>query len=203
MNRAKFFAAIRLDPFDGTLSQSQVDGITAILDEWERRKLSDLRHCGYMFGTSFHETDRTMQPIHEYGDAARFKQLYDVTGDRPDLARRMGNTQPGDGVKYCGRGFVQLTWKNNYLLMSAPTGVDLVASPDRAMELPVATVVLFEGMLKGTFTGKKLADYFNGGTADWINARRIINGTDKAQTVAKYGKAFYSALLAGVEQAVA
>lgn len=202
MNRATFFATIRHDPFSGSLDHPQVDGITAILDEWDLRKLTDLRYLAYMLATTFHETGRTMQPIHEMGGAAYFTKMYDVTGSRPDLARKMGNTEPGDGVKYCGRGFVQLTWKNNYRVMSTPAKVDLVANPDRAMETPVATVVLFEGMLKGTFTGKRLADYFHEGTADWINARRIINGTDKAQTIAGYGKGFYAALQAAAGPAV-
>jgi hypothetical protein len=196
MNRATFFAAVRRDLFGGSLTQPQVAGMEAILDEWDRRKLTDLRWLAYPFATAFHEVARTMQPIHEYGTPERFRKLYDVTGDRPSLARRMGNTEPGDGVKYCGRGFVQLTWKNNYEAMSAPTGIDIVKYPDRAMELPVATTILFEGMIKGTFTGKDLADYFHGTTADWVNARRIINGLDKAQVIAGYGKAFHAALLA-------
>ena len=66
--------------------------------------------------------------------------------------------------------------------------------PDKAL----AAQVMFAGMSQGWFTGKKLSDYFKDGKADWKNARRIINGTDKADTIAGYGKAFYRALQAAV-----
>ena len=195
INRNFFFDRIRLTLFDGGLKATQVAGIEGILNVWEASYAkSDDRWLAYMLATAHHETDRTMRPIHEYGSNARFTKLYDVNGDRPQTAVKNGNPQPGDGIKYCGRGFVQLTWKNNYKLMSAPTGVDLVANPDRAMEIPVATVVMFFGMIKGTFTSRKLADYFNTTTEDWVNARRIINGTDKANLIAAYGKSYYAAI---------
>jgi hypothetical protein len=49
-------------------------------------------------------------------------------------------------------------------------------------------------MTRGIFTGKKLDDYFNAKTDDWINARRIINGTDRASLVADYGHEYYAAI---------
>ena len=195
INRPFFFERVRSSLFDGKMKQSQVDGLTGILDVWEASYAkSDDRWLAYMLATAHHETDRTIQPIHEYGSNAYFTKRYDITGDRPALAKKMGNDTPGDGIKYCGKGYVQLTWKSNYKAMSPVTGVDLVAFPDRAMEIPVATKVMFYGMTKGTFTGKKLADYFNPTTADWVNARRIINGTDKANLIAGYAKNYYAAI---------
>lgn len=191
MNRKAFFDAVRADPFGGTLSQSQVSGIGAILDEAERRKMGDLRHVAYCLATTFHETARTMQPITERGD----RRYFDRYEGRADL----GNTQSGDGYLYRGRGFVQLTGRANYARAKAETGADLVANPDRALEPALAADIMFAGMTAGWFTGRKLADYFHEGVADWLNARRIINGTDKAQTIANYGKAFYAALLAARE----
>jgi len=195
INRQFFFDRARIGLFDGALKASQVAGLSGILDVWEASfAKSDDRWLAYMLATAHHETDRTMQPIHEYGGAAYFKKMYDIEGNRPTLAAKMGNTTPGDGVLYCGRGFVQLTWKTNYKAMSAVTGVDLVKFPDRAMEIPVATRVMFHGMINGTFTGKRLAGYFNKTTEDWINARKIINGLDKANLIAGYGKGYYAAI---------
>ncbi|WP_246725656.1 hypothetical protein [Beijerinckia sp. L45] len=79
---------------------------------------------------------------------------------------------------------MQLTWKANYEKFAAICLSDLVNKPDLALQLPMAVTIMFEGMERGLFTGKKLADYFHVGKADWINARRIINGTDKASTIA-------------------
>ena len=67
MNRKAFFDGVRAKLFLGTLSQYQVDGMNAILDEWERRKLTDLRWLAYMLATVKWETAHTMQPIAEYG----------------------------------------------------------------------------------------------------------------------------------------
>ena len=50
------------------------------------------------------------------------------------------------------------------------------------------------GMQRGWFTGRRLADYFNPERGDWVNARRIINGTDKANLIAGYGQAYYAAV---------
>jgi putative chitinase len=197
INRDFFFQQARLRLFGGSLGQSQVDGLTGILDEWEKSHAkSDDRWLAYMLATAHHETDRTMRPIKEYGGVSYFTKMYDPApkGTRHALAVKMGNTTPGDGARYCGRGFVQLTWKTNYGAMSPVTGVDLVKNPDRAMELPVATKIMFHGMINGSFTGKKLSQYFNKTTGDWKNARRIINGLDKANAIADYGNRYYGAI---------
>ena len=49
-------------------------------------------------------------------------------------------------------------------------------------------------MTKGIFTGKKFADYFSPQKEDWVNARRIVNGLDKANSIADYGKRYYAAI---------
>jgi predicted chitinase len=195
INRGFFFERVRVELFGGSLAKSQVAGIDGILNEWDSAHAKkDDRWLAYMLATIHHETDRTFRPIKEYGNNAYFTKRYDVTGNNPARAKKYGNVSPGDGPKYCGRGFVQLTWKSNYAAMSKVTGVDLVAQPDRAMELPVATKVLFHGMMNGSFTGKKLSGYFAPGKEDWVNARRIINGVDKANAIADYGKRYYAAI---------
>lgn len=171
MNRDAFFASVRRAPF-GSLSQSQVDGLNAILDEWDRRALPDIRWLAYMLATTFHETARTMQPIAEIGGKrARYAPFY-------------------------GRGFVQLTWDYNYRKASTSVGVDLVKNPDRAMELPIATKILFDGMIEGWFTVKRLSDYINKGFCDYKDARKVINGLDRAVTIAGYAVQFERALTA-------
>lgn len=200
IDRKKFFDGVRNQPFDKKLTQGQVSGMTAILDEWDRRKLTDMRWLADMFGTSKWETDHSMQPIKEKGGASYYFKMYDPFGSRPTLAKRNGNTTRGDGARYCGRGFVQLTWKSNYakmtkLLRASGVDVDLVANPDLAMRLDIAAAILFDGMIGGLFTGKKLGDYFNAKTTDWIGARKIINGTDKANEIAAISKAFYADLV--------
>jgi putative chitinase len=170
MNRTAFFASIRMSLFGGTLNQHQVDGMVVILDEWDRRALPDIRWLAYMLATTFHETAQTMQPIAEYGGP---KTRY---------------------APYYGRGFVQLTWQANYLKASALVGVDLVKNPDLAMLPKNAATIMFDGMIVGWFTGHKLADYIKGALCDYVQARRIINGTDQQIKIAGYAVSFQRAL---------
>lgn len=89
-------------------------------------------------------------------------------------------------TNYFGRGYVQLTWKDNYAKFSRLLGVNLVANPDLAMNPKYAAQIAAYGMMHGTFTGKKLSHYISGSKRDFVNARRIINGTDHAQKFAGY-----------------
>lgn len=175
----------------------QVSGMDFLLDAWEAGPDTDLRWLAYALATAFHETDRTMQPVRERGGADYFFRMYDPASplsNRAALARRM-LARPGDGVLFYGRGHVQLTWRENYRRAGALAGQPLEAEPDLALQPAVSARVMFAGMRAGLFTGKRFAHYFpDGGLADWINARRIINGLDRAEDVAGYAQAFYRAL---------
>jgi predicted chitinase len=180
INRTFFFTQVRRTLFANNLRQSQVDGINALLDGWEAKYAQDDdRWLAYALATTYHETDQTMQPIEEYGKGRGLPY---------------GKPDPSTGQTYYGRGFVQLTWERNYATMSKLLGVDFVNHPDLALDLGNATNILFIGMIQGLFTGKSLADYFNATTDDWVNARRIINGLDKAQAISVYGHNFYSCI---------
>lgn len=169
----------------GSLTQGQVDGFNAILEALSSWPVS---WVSYALATAYHETAATMQPIKEKGGEAYFKRMYDIEGERPAKARELGNLNPGDGAKYAGRGYVQLTGKKNY----ARYGLD--TKPDEAMRPDIAARIMKQGMESGAFTGKKLSDYLPG---DYVEARRIINGTDKAHKIAGYARSFEDALIAG------
>lgn len=191
MSLTKFFDSLRAAPFPGRLSAPQVAGIEAILTAWrDRHAEGDYRQLAYILATAYHETGATMQPIMEAGGRAYFTRLYDVTGSNPGRARMHGNDTPGDGPRYAGRGFVQLTWKNNYRFAGQKLGVDLVARPDDAMKPDIAARILVVGMDEGWFTGFNLDRYIDGDRCDWKNARRIVNGTDKADLIAGYARDF-------------
>ncbi|NIK46008.1 hypothetical protein [Variibacter gotjawalensis] len=195
INRKFFFDQVRNDLYGGTLKAKQVEGLSALLDYWETKyPKKDDRWLAYVLGTAFHEVDKKMQPIKEYGSDAYFMKRYDKSGNNPQLAAALGNTEVGDGKKFPGRGFVQLTGRANYTDWKARLNVDLVGSPDLALQLDVATKIIFDGMVLGTFTGKKLADYFNTTADDWYNARRIVNRLDKATIIEGHAKRFYAAI---------
>lgn len=166
MDRKVFFATVRA--VFGKLSQSQVDGFTKILDEAFIR-FTPLKHLAYLLATTWHETAKTMQPVREYGGEVylRSKKYY----------------------PWVGEGLVQVTWEENHRKFGA-------TKPGQMMEWPIALRALFDGCTKGMFTGKKLSDYINETKADYRNARRVVNGTDKADLIAGYALMFEDALVA-------
>jgi putative chitinase len=195
IDREHFFTTVRARLFHGHLEQSQVDGMTIVLDAFEARSAPQYFQP-YMLATAFHETAATMQPIDERGGDAYFEMNYGPTGRNPKRAKDMGNIHVGDGAKYHGRGFVQNTWFVNYNRATKELGVDFVSHPELAKEPRHAADIMILGMAEGWFTGKKLGDYFSARTERPVPARAIINGLDKAATIAGYYKVFKDALAA-------
>jgi putative chitinase len=191
MDRTAFFNMVRSSPFNSVLPQSAKDGIDALLIAWERYGDGDADKLAYILGTAFHESDR-FKTMEEYASGAAYE-------GRTDL----GNYIPGDGKRFKGRGFVQVTGRKNYADWSQRLGIDLIANPERAAIREIAARICVEGMMLGTFTGKKLADYVNADNVDFKNARRTVNGTDKADMIASYAREFGKALQAAAEPASA
>ena len=191
IDRVFFFKTIRTKGLFSKLTQSQVRGMDFILDGWEESGLTDLRWLAYMFATVYHETARTMQPIAEYGKGKGRKY-----GNKIKMS---GQTYTNPDKIYYGRGFVQLTWFENYQKMGRLLGIDLLNNPELAMDASVAMKIMIEGMTKGNstfgdFTGKSLEMYFNDSINDPKGARRIINGRDKDELIAAYHNKFLSAI---------
>lgn len=188
MDRSRFYASLRArgsGVFGTSLSQGQVSGTEAILDAAQARG-TKLPFLAYMLATAYHETAHTMQPIEEYGRGK---------------GRKYGVPAGPYGKVYYGRGYVQLTWLANYEKASKKLGIDFVKHPERVMEPKLAAAIMFDGMAEGWFTTKDLDDYIDAldeGDAEdgreFRNARRIINGTDKAEKIAGYALAFEKAL---------
>ena len=183
MTRAAFFDAIR-PLFGGMMTPGQVTGTEVILVATAGLPIS---HRAYLLATVKHETAHTMEPIHERGKRAYFDKY--EPGTR--IGKRLGNTQPGDGYRFRGRGFVQITGRANYARAGQATGADLIGNPDAALNPDLAARILVRGCGEGWFTGKKLGDYLPG---DYVNARRVVNGTDKAAEIAMLAEGFEAAL---------
>lgn len=148
----------------GFLSQTQSEGFKFIIKKWNESGLKDLRWLAYMMAITWHETAKTVQPVTEYGSAAylRGKRYY----------------------PYIGRGYVQLTWDYNYRKYGIENDMNKALDPE------FAAYIMIDGMTKGIFTGRRLSDYFNDQTNDPMNARRIINGMDRANQIAEYHDKF-------------
>ncbi len=105
----------------------------------------------------------SFMPIHEYGGPSYWARY----NGRSDL----GNVRPGDGVRYHGRGFIQLTGRHNYRTYGQAVGVDLEKHPDKALNPKVAAEVLI-----AYFKSHGIPDKARRG--DWYGVRTAVNGGD-------------------------
>ena len=169
INKPQFFQLVRHSLFGGKLSKEQVLGLETILNEFEAKySYIGLNALAYILATAYHEVDRTMKPIEEYGkgktrDYGKF--LVDKFGEKYGLkmgrgpGRRIAYYKPK--VLYYGRGFVQLTWYENYEKAGDVLGIDLLNNPSLALDLEIATKILFHGMIDGWFTTRKLSQFIS------------------------------------------
>lgn len=187
-NAGAFYDSIRDSLFSGTLTQSQVDGHNLLGRACGIFKLDPMvEQSAYVLATVYHETGRTMEPIEEWGGAS------------------------ASYAPWYGRGYVQLTWEENYQKQQNKMGEyeDVLNSYDipwrvhddwnLALVAETSAIVTVGGMRDGDFTGKGLSDYISDTQVDYVNARRIVNGTDKASTIAGYADKYEAALRAGLE----
>ena len=127
--------------------------------------------AAYVLATAYHETNHTMKPVREaywLSESWRKKNLR--------------------YYPWYGRGFVQITWEQNYINAGNELDLDLTTDPDKVMEPDISADIAVLGSRDGWFTGKKLSDYITLQKSDFTNARRIINAMDKADLIAGYAK---------------
>jgi hypothetical protein len=195
MNKAVFFQTLRSSLYKLKMPQQAVDGLNFLLDHSIRYSL-ETPQLAYVLATSYHETGATMQPVREGFAKTNAGAIAAVTKlhEKGYITRNYALPDKNTGKSYYGRGHVQLTFLKNYEKEGKELGIDLVNNPDLALELEISAKILFGGMINGRFTGERLSFYIKSGMKDYLNARRIVNGTDKAKLIAGYAAAFEKAL---------
>lgn len=150
-------------------------------DDW-----SDIRQLANFLAQIMHETAFTFKPIAEKRD-------------------RKGTDLYNRQAKYWnwkGRGYIQLTWEDNYKKFEEILNQPLTTDPDIALRPSVAYEIAKIGMQEGIFTGKKLSDYINESKCEYKNARKIVNWLDKAEEIAGYSRKIESVLKESVVEEV-
>ncbi len=186
INLKKFFEGYRRA--FGRLSQEQVDGLTFLLSSIDHKLgIYPISYKAYMLATIYHETAKTFQPIEEYGKGRR---------------RPYGKVDPLTKKAYYGRGYIQLTWKANYQAFETLLKLPLVKNPEKALDPVIAFEIAQLGMIGGMFTGKRLSDYITSTRTDYVNARKVVNGLDKAAMIAGYAKKFEDILTQAISSTI-
>lgn len=198
-HRTKFFDTYRTR--FGPLTHDLVEAIEFLLGQIEQDNRFEKteqarRQLAYCLATFKWETQHTMRPIDEFGSADYFNARY---GPQTKVGNRLGNTQTGDGALFHGRGFVQLTGRINYVKAGKLVNQNLTSQPELAKNSSLAYQIAMQGMKDGWFTGKKLDQFISKDKApEFERARAIINGSDKAQTIADLARRFDEVLIASI-----
>ena len=153
-----------------------------IVAEAQKQGVTNKAQLAYILATATHES----------GAGAHMEEF--ASGRAYEGRSTLGNTQAGDGMRYKGRGYVQLTGRRNYADWSRRLGMDLVGNPDRVKDPAIAAKILVGGMKDGTFTGKKLGSYINDQHTDFNGARKTVNGTDRAGLIGDIAKKLMAAM---------
>jgi len=177
------------------LTPQAIEGLDHLLSGVEQdATIDDVRWVAYMFATIKHECANRWLPVMERGARSYFDKYETGT----PLGARLGNTQPGDGFLFRGRGYVQITGRRNYLVLGQRLNLSdgLVKDPDRALDIDTAYAIMSYGMRNGTFTGRKLSQFIDPAQCNYRNARKIINGLDQADRIADYARELEQILIA-------
>jgi hypothetical protein len=141
----------------------------------------------YVMATVKHETAGTFKPINEFGTDSYFIRRY---GPTTDVGKRLGNLETSDATDFKGRGYVQITGRDNYKRVGENLGLgqNLVRLPHMALNPQIALAILCDGMYNGWFTGLSLRKMEAQQPLSYSKWRRMINGMDKAEEIAKYAR---------------
>ena len=140
--------------------------------------VTDPAHLAYVLATAEHETNFGRDMVERWGPSAL----------QTSYEGHTMNERNGDGERFRGRGYVQLTFRKNYRRFARALGERLEEEPDLAADPDVAARVMAVGMSRLGYRSPKLVlGAFGAGAAfDFVAARDIVNG-DRRRVETRYG----------------
>lgn len=188
-----------------TLSEPMKAGLNHLFDSWEKFGDADVKRLAFVLGTARRESMGTFEPVREAprcgsDEGCRERAIGRLLADRAVKSAKQARPNyalpDANGQRFYGRGFVQVTLRENYQETGAKVGLDLVSAPDRVLDPHIAGEILIRGMLEGWYGSKKpLSTYIDGDKADWISARNNVNPYSPNKPItAAYAKDFGACL---------
>lgn len=163
--------------------------IEAIFDQWEGTTPGHPKHLALMLGTAYRETCGLLSS--GVGEACGCKKTCSIS----ELQSSSYGRKDSCGRAYFGRGFVQLTHRENYEKLGKKLGVPLMDYPDLAYDNAIAVTLLVQGVQGQWFAGKLLTNYLNDERSDWVNARDAVNpGSPNKAATGYLSCRFYDAI---------
>lgn len=198
----KGYDIIRKELAGGKITPEQFKGFERVVSALDADKDYSYPQGAYVLATIWHETATRMTPIGEYGKGkgrAYGTWLTNSKGERycyKDFSKKSVYLERDYPFLYYGRGDTQNTWWDNYDKLSKVFKVDFLRNPDLLLTDEWSTPVTLYSMKVGLYTGRKLSTFVNSNKQDFVEARRVINGVDKADKIAKEALVFLRALRA-------
>ena len=163
-----YFLADVCRSLNTTMTVKQGDAVRLIAEECDNVGMKDPIAFSYMLATCYHESNFLPQKERRARAGSELRRIQDrywYTG-------------------FYGRGYVQLTHKENYQQFSAIMGHDFINNPDKVLIPEYSAFILVYGMTTGAFTQRRLGHFINPYKTDLLGARRVVNGTDQAERIA-------------------
>ncbi|MDO9006089.1 MAG: glycoside hydrolase family 19 protein [Aquabacterium sp.] len=187
------------------LSEPMKAGLNHLLDSWEKFGDADANRLAFVLGTVRRESMGTFEPVREAprcgsDEGCRERAIGKLLADRAAKSGKSARANYAlpdvNGQRFYGRGFVQITLRENYQKTGAKLGLDLVSAPDKVLDPDIAGQILIRGMLEGWYGSKKpLSAYIDGDKVDRINARNNVNPHSPNKPItAAYAKEFGACL---------
>lgn len=177
--------------------------VPLLLDTARAGGITHLRRIAYLLATAQHAShfgtdleERGTGPVQD-----GFDRSFDRYDAGTPLGASLGNTEPGDGDRFRGRGFVHVRGRASYTIWSQRLGMPeqlvggtrvpfFVAYPAAMARPTVAAQTLVRGMRDGLFTGIPLGYFVNDKKTDYHGARRVVDGPEHASVVAELATTF-------------
>jgi hypothetical protein len=181
------------DKFSSTQLRNSKSHIKVLLDACRNYGVTDLGQIAYVLGTVRRESNMGNLMLEMISDEKANTAYANIIGN--------GDAKSGDGAKFKGRGYVQITGRANYAEWGAKLGLDLINKPELAMEPTTASKICVIGMRDGAYTKRaKLSDFISGSKRDFFNARKIVNPREidrfpeKVKYIVAYSESYYKVL---------
>lgn len=210
MDKVIFFNEVR-PLFFGKLSPTQVSGMENILTAWDTWGIPNTNFLAKVLATAKWETGGAMVPVKETQRPSDIQPPSDAT-----VIKRLDTAFAKDQLTWVkkpywregwfGRGLVQLTHADNYrgnirMEVLKEFQCDIFTHPALTLRPDISAFILVKGMVNGWFTGKALDDFIDyvdesdeEDLKEYMGARKIINGVDRAREIGLLALGFERAL---------